>query len=141
METPQTLDRLDTVLEFHRQGLRLVPLAGKNALVKGWPELHLGEREIVAWDAKGVNWAAITGEDLLVVDTDNERAEAKACELGIESSVEVLSGGGGKHRWFLKPENVTLVRCRNGAHGIHGLDIKGWHGYVVLPGSVHPTTG
>jgi hypothetical protein len=128
-------------LELHCAGLHLTPLAGKNAILKGWPELHLSERQIRAWDTQGVNGGAVTGDDLIVLDTDTEQAEAWVRERGIDSPVTVRSGGGGTHRWFLKPENVTIIRCRNGMHGIKGLDVKGWHGLIVLPGSVHPETG
>jgi hypothetical protein len=53
----------------------------------------------------------------------------------------VRSGGGGLHRWFQQPEAVTVVLSKNGMQGIPGLDVKGWHGLIVLPGSVHPETG
>jgi hypothetical protein len=128
-------------LEYHRAGLRLVPLDGKRPLVKNWPELHLGEDAIRAWERKGVNWGAITGDPLIVIDIDTDAAAEKIRAMSITSSVVVQSGGGGDHLWFLKPENVTIVPCKTNLHGIPGLDVKGHHGCIVLPGSIHPETG
>lgn len=132
----------DTIgpIEYTRAGLRLTPLAGKAAILKGWTDIDLSESQILAWENRGVNWGAITGDPLIVLDTDTEEAEAWVQSQGIESPVMVRSGGGGIHRWFLKPENVTIIRCRIGLHGIKGLDVKGWHGIIALPGSIHPET-
>ena len=128
-------------IEFTRAGLRLTPMAGKAAILKGWTDIELGESQILAWEKRGVNWGAITGDPLIVLDTDTEEAETWVQSRGIESPVMVRSGHGGTHRWFLKPETVTIIRSKNGMHGIKGLDVKGWHGYIVLPGSIHPETG
>jgi len=101
METLRNIDvRLESALEHHRLGLRLVPLRGKIALVRAWQHLHLAEREIVQWGRSGVNWGAITGDPVCVIDTDNDAAESWVKAKRIESSVEVISGGGGRHRWF-----------------------------------------
>jgi hypothetical protein len=126
-------------IEYTRAGLRLTPLAGKAAILKGWTGINLSESQILAWENRGVNWGAITGDPLIVLDTDTEEAESWVQAHGIESPVMVRSGRG-VHRWFIKPENVTIIRCRNGLHGIDGLDVKGWHGIIVLPGSIHPQT-
>lgn len=131
----------EQVLAFHRRGLRLVPLHGKTPLMKQWPKLELGEGDIRAWSKRGVNWGALTGDPLIVIDTDTGKAERWVQERGITSSVMVRSGRGGLHRWFRKPETVTIIRGKNGVHGIGGLDVKAWHGCIVLPGSVHPETG
>ncbi len=127
-------------LSFHRQGLRLIPMHGKTPLIKAWPSLCLSEQDIREWNERGVNWAAITGDPLIVVDTDSDLAEAKVRELRIESSVEVVSGRGGKHRYFRSPDGGA-IRCKNGVLGIKGIDLKGIHGLIVLPGSIHPETG
>ena len=129
----------ERALEFRRKGLRLVPLRGKIPLVKRWQFLDLSESDIIAFSRKTVNWGAITG-DLIVADTDNEPAEVLARQLGIDSTVEVISGRGGRHRYFKAPQDAA-IRSRNGLHRMHGLDIKGLGGFIVLPGSIHPETG
>jgi hypothetical protein len=117
-----------------------VPLAGKRALLKEWPDLHLGESEIRQWCRRGVNWGIITGEPLGVLDTDSDAAEAWVQAKGIESPVVVRSGGGWLHRYFRCPEGIE-IHSRSGVHRITGLDVKGWRSYIVAAGSVHPETG
>lgn len=138
LESPPALEQ---ALTFHRHGLRLVPLKGKAPLLKDWPTVDLGEADIRAWATRGVNWGALTGDPLIVIDTDTEAAERWVQDQGIASSVMVRTGRGGLHRWFRKPETVTVIKGKNGVHGIAGLDVKAWHGCIVLPGSVHPDTG
>ena len=137
-ESPSTVEQ---ALAFHRRGLRLVPLRGKTPLVRNWPFLELGEADVRTWAQRCVNWGALTGDPLIVLDTDTEAAERWVQDRGITSSVMVRSGRGGLHRWFRKPDTVTVIRSSNGMHGIPGLDVKAWHGCIVLPGSVHPNTG
>lgn len=131
---------LDEALRLHAMGLRLVPLAGKGAIVKNWPDLHLGTKDIRSWSARGVNWGIITGEPLIVLDTDSEAAESWVNEKNIDSPVIVRSGGGGLHRYFQAPEHVE-IRSKSAAHQVAGLDVKGWRSYIVAAGSVHPRTG
>jgi hypothetical protein len=139
-ESLDTTDPLGTALELHRLSLRLVPLDGKRALLKDWPSLHLSEREICSWGRRGVNWGIVTGEPLVVLDTDTEEAEAWVREKGIDSPSMVRSGGRGLHRYF-RCRAGEQVRGKIAALGIRGLDVKGWHGYIVAAGSIHPDTG
>jgi Bifunctional DNA primase/polymerase, N-terminal len=139
-DSSNTTGLLEIALGLHRRGLRLVPLVGKRAVVKDWPSLRLRERDIRSWSRRGINWGILTGDPLVVLDTDSEAAEAWVREQGIESPVTVRTGGGGLHRYFRCPRGVE-IRSRSAMHGIPGLDVKGWHGYVVAAGSVHPETG
>lgn len=137
-ESPDDIG-LETALDLHRKGLRLIPLAGKRALIKDWPDLRLAESEVRDWSARGVNWGVITGEPLVVLDTDSDKAEAWVRANGIDSPVVVRTGGGGLHRYFRASAGVE-VHSRSAVRGVGGLDVKGWRSYVVAPGSVHPTT-
>lgn len=127
-------------LELHRKTLRLVPLRGKAAFLRGWQNLHLSEQDITSWSRQGVNWGIITGDTLVVIDTDTDDAEAWLRQQKIDSTVAVCTGGGGMHRYFLSPPDVE-IHSHVGLHGVRGLDIKGWNSYVVAPGSIHPGTG
>jgi hypothetical protein len=138
-ETLTTTGNLERAMEFVHLGLRIVPLAGKRALVKDWPNLRLRESDVRDWCRKGVNWGVLTGEPLVVLDTDSELAEAWVKRHDIDSPVIVRSGGGGLHRYFRCPAG-TDVHSTSAAHGIDGLDVKGWHSYIVAPGSIHPQT-
>jgi hypothetical protein len=137
---PGITGNLDRTLELYKKGLRLVPLYGKQAYTRGWQHLHLGEADIVRlFSRSDLNLGIITGE-LIVLDTDSDEAEAWVRAKGIESPVMVRSGGGGLHRYFVTPQDVE-IRSRIGLSRIHGLDVKGWHSYIVAAGSVHPDTG
>jgi hypothetical protein len=139
-ESPTTTGSLGTALTLYRKGLRVVPLVGKRAMLKDWPHLRLGESDIRSWGRQGVNWGIITGEPIVVLDTDSEEAEAWVREKGIDSPVTVRSGGGGLHRYFRRADG-TEVHSTSAAHRIGGLDVKGWHSYIVASGSRHPRTG
>jgi len=130
----------ERALQLHALGLRLVPLIGKRAILKNWPELHLGADEILAWSEKGVNWGIITGDPLIVIDTDSDEAEAYLREKRIDSTVIVRSGGGGFHYYFRTMEDMD-IRSKSCVHGVRGLDLRAWRSYIVAAGSVHPDTG
>lgn len=140
MEKKPETAGLEHALALHRLGLRLVPLVGKAAFIKGWQELELGEADIRQWSRRGVNWGIITGHPLVVLDTDSDEAERWVKDKGIESPVTVQSGGGGFHRYFVCPEGIE-IRSKSGLHRINGLDVKAWHSYIVAAGSIHPVTG
>src|SRR5947208_2373758 len=63
-ESTDSSGALETALELHHAGLRLVPLAGKVAVVRNWPVLRLGERDIRSWSRRGVNFGILTGDPL-----------------------------------------------------------------------------
>jgi hypothetical protein len=140
MESPRdSTGMLESALHLHRRGLRLIPLFGKQAFLKRWQHLHLGESDVRDWARKGVNFGIITGDPLVVLDTDSEEAEAWVREKKIESPVIVQSGGGGLHRYFVCPEDIEL-HSKIGMHQIPGLDVKAWNSYIVGAGSIHPET-
>lgn len=131
---------VEHALQLHALGLRLVPLTGKRALLRDWPDLHLQERDIRSWTRRGANWGIVTGDPLVVIDTDSEEAEDWLRVIGIQSTTVVRSGGGGFHHYF-RCMDGTEIRSRSALHGIRGLDVKGWHSYIVAAGSIHPDTG
>lgn len=137
--TPES-GALDEALRLHALGLRLVPLNGKVALRRNWPKSNLTAREIRSWHDGGVNWGIITGEPLIVLDTDSEAAEEWVRDKKIESPVMVLTGRGGRHRYFHCPPGES-IHSRTRIHQIGGLDLRGWHSYVVAAGSIHRVTG
>src|SRR5258708_1448881 len=114
-ESPHSTGILETALELHHKSLRLVPLVGKRAIIHDWPNLHLGESDIRSWSRQGVNWGIITGDPLVVLDTDSEAAEAWVKAKGIDSPVVVRTGGRGLHRYFRCPEYVE-IHSRSGMH-------------------------
>src|SRR5687768_649638 len=119
-ESPDTSGTLETALALHRRCVRLIPLSGKKAIVKDWPTLHLTENDIRDWSRRRVNWGIITGEPLVVLDTDTDEAEAWVKQRGIDSPVVVRTGRGGFHRYFRSPE-FEEIHSRTRIHKIDGL--------------------
>lgn len=79
------------------------------------------------------------GSGVVVLDVDprhhgNESLAALEREHGpLPTTVEAITGGGGRHLYFLSPGHP--IRNSAGSLG-SGLDIRGDGGYVLLPGSV-----
>lgn len=89
-----------------------------------WPEANVGVR---------------TGDGLVVLDVDpghgggDSLHELERQHGQLPTTVEVLTGGGGRHLYFACGEAI-----RNSAGKLgQGLDIRGDGGYVVCPPSVH----
>lgn len=91
------------------------------------------------WPDAGV--AVATGGTLAVIDVDTHKGGGDslvdACRVlgALPDTVEVLTGGGGRHIYLRVPEGVS-VRCSAGQLGA-GLDVRGDGGYVVAPPSLH----
>ena len=83
-----------------------------------------------------------TGQEnqIIVIDIDPRHGgDAKLAEMEAEHSplpptVEVFTGGGGRHLYFRYPI-ATTIGSRNGWRS--GIDIKSDGGYVIAPPSVH----
>jgi hypothetical protein len=136
---------MKAALEWARRGFRVFPLKenGKRPVFKGWTETATTDPEIIReW------WTSPSGESydynigcctsgLIVADLD-----AKSGKLGIESfeslglektSLTVRTPTDGFHVYYAGPE------CANDYEILgpgSGLDIRGWHGFVVAPGSI-----
>jgi Bifunctional DNA primase/polymerase, N-terminal len=129
----------EAAAEYGRLGLRIIPLRGKVPAVRDPFHFCLNASSLrYFFAAQGCNIGVLTG-DFVVLDSDNDQAEAWIRKKGIESSMVVRSGGGGLHRYF--DGRGLHVRNRQGLHGVHGLDVRGHGGFIVFPPSVHPDSG
>jgi Bifunctional DNA primase/polymerase, N-terminal/Primase C terminal 1 (PriCT-1) len=101
---------------------------------------------ISRWRAKWpeANVAIATGgrSRLLVVDIDGDEGEASLRSLEAEhgpmpASVEVITGGGGRHIYLRMPDGgaLSISAGKLGA----GIDTRGSGGYVLAPPSRHPS--
>ncbi|NIT04147.1 hypothetical protein GTO10_04460, partial [Candidatus Saccharibacteria bacterium] len=112
----------------------------------GCKDATSNERTIVAWGEKwpDANIGVATGQasGIVVLDVDKRHGgddslfelEQKHGEL--PKTVEVITGGGGRHIYFKYPSGDVTVKNAAGLAGIAGLDIRGDGGYVVAPPSV-----
>ena len=90
----------------------------------------------------GIRTGAASGLVVLDVDPksggDETLYELEAVHGHLPETIEVLTGGGGRHLYFRHPGGE--VRCSAGKLG-PGLDIRADGGYVVAPPSRHPRGG
>lgn len=126
--------------ELARLGFSTFPVerGGKRPLMK-W-ERFQSERPDLAtleqWAQRETNVGIATGavSGLLVLDLDSAEAVAEAKALGLPDTLTVRTGKG-LHAYFKHPGGKVGNRA-----GIKpGWDIRGDGGYVVGPGSLHPS--
>ena len=146
-ENPSQL--LGAALAYAEAGWSIVPMVpgGKQPLI---PWLEFQQRraapdEIRAWFQRwpAANIAVVTGaiSGIVVIDIDPRHGGEAALKLledeigPIPSTVEALTGGGGRHLYFAHP-GETL---RNRAGLRPGLDLRGDGGIIVVPPSLHPS--
>lgn len=131
------------------RGWAVIPIepGGKRPLVR-WEEFQHRlptEQELHAWFERWplANIGIVTGmvSRLVVLDIDPRHDGDDALILlehehgPLPHSVEALTGGGGRHVYFLHPGKAM----RNKVGLATGIDLRGDGGVVVAPPSVHPS--
>ncbi len=132
---PGNSTRSTFIDQANEMGWRLIRLAGKRPLDKGWPQLP-GLNLQEAKNHQG-NLGVICGEPskrLFVVDIDGEIPK------NLPKTPTVLTGSGGRHMYYHLPEDVELTNANKVGHVAPGVDIRWTGGQVVAPGSIHPET-
>lgn len=121
-----------------------IPFGGTN----GEKDATTDPATIDAWARRwpGANVAIVPGRSgLFVVDVDTRTFghESLAALPKLPETATTLTGGGGYHFWFKRPEALDGRSCkalRIDGVNVSGLDIKGvCKGYVVAPPSIHPS--
>jgi putative DNA primase/helicase len=130
-------------------GWRVLPVKGKVPLVKNWPTLATTEEDTIRqwwtqFPAANIGLATGKESDLFVLDVDpakggDESLRTLEAQHGaLPQTIEVLTGGGGRHCYFTH-SNLPIG---NSASALGpGLDIRTDGGQVVAPPSLHPVTG
>jgi putative DNA primase/helicase len=157
-------DQLSWALQYASLGMKVIPLhhieqngqcscgnlncgnsAGKHPIIKNWQnEASADPQTITNWwqqfpDANvGIATGAISGIIALDVDTDkggDDSLFALESQYGkLPSTVESITGGGGRHLIFQYPG--IPINNKVGSLG-PGLDIRGDRGQIVAPPSIH----
>jgi Bifunctional DNA primase/polymerase, N-terminal len=142
-ESPHTADTYDAALGYWRLGLPIFPVRGKVPALTDWQRFERTTVSMCYWfGSRRCNVGLLTGA-YIVLDADLDGGAAVRDwinRMDIDSPMKVRSGGGGTHYYFRSPAS-TEIRNRQGLHGIHGLDVRGRGGFIVLPPSIHPDTG
>lgn len=158
---------LNTALDYARRGWPVLPIhtmrdehcscgngecksPGKHPLnAHGVSEATTDEVTIRKWwrtwpDANiGIATGARSG--LVVLDVDPDKGgDHSLYELASEhgnghlpDTVEVMTGGGGRHIFFAHPGNGVSIRNIAQLAGLPALDVRGDGGYIVAPESLH----
>jgi len=127
----------------------VLPLQAKNKRpLVAWREFQgrrAGPEEIKGWFRhwRDANVGIVTGSisRLIVLDIDPKHggddalAELESRHGPLGPTVEVLTGGGGRHFYFASPDG----EIRNRAGLAQGIDLRGDGGYIVAPPSIHPS--
>lgn len=139
---------LESALRCNALGLSVFPLfrRGKKAAVEWMRFQHERptEAQIKSWwlDRPEANIAVACGpvSGVLVVDVDGEKGAATIAHLqqtyGPLPATWRSSTGKGEHLWFRYPQGLEIGNAR-GRLKNSGVDIRGFGGYVVAPGSIH----
>ena len=124
-----------------RMGWSVIPLRfrDKRPALPTWTEYqrHSPDRaDVERWASQGCNVGIVTGavSGLLVLDLDNAAAVQEAERRGLPVTVKAATGKG-VHCYFRHPGG----RLKNRAGLFPGADIRSDGGFVVAPGSIHPT--
>jgi len=143
------MDCRSAALDYAARGWSVIPMQpqGKRPLVAWRPfqQQRAGPAEIEAWfrrwpDANvGLVTGAISG--LVVIDVDVRHDGAHSVDAAeraggpLPSTVEALTGGGGRHLYCAHPGRWTPNRVAMRP----GIDVRGDGGCVVAPPSLHPS--
>ncbi|QBR71892.1 hypothetical protein CU048_12125 [Beijerinckiaceae bacterium] len=138
--------KLDSALDLAARGFRVFPLVenGKLPLFEGWPDKATTNPEQIRkwWTDEEFHLElnyniGICTNDLIVVDIDvkSEKRGLESFEgLGLSfDSFTVATPTGGRHVFYWGPLCANTVEILGPGSG---LDIRGWHGFVVGAGSV-----
>lgn len=140
---------VDAALRYARMGWPVLPCAGKNPNVLGadWQRKATSdERTIQRWYStleRADNVGVLTGAKFFVLDIDKKHdgyasLDDLTREYGtLPDTLQQISGGGGRHYFFAIPDGEVIRSCKIRP----GVEIKGYHGFLVLEPSVHPDTG
>lgn len=93
--------------------------------------------EVAGWrNNADSNAAIVTGaiSGIIVLDTDSDEGEAFVIDQGAPETPTVRTAKG-RHRYFRHPG----FKIGNLAGIVAGVDLRGDGGYVVAPGSLHPS--
>jgi hypothetical protein len=143
------LSAREAALGYLSRGWSVIPIErrAKRPLV-AWLEFEnrrASTREVDGWFARWpeANVGIVTGRisALVVIDVDaGHGGEASITRLelahgALPSTVEALTGGGGRHLYFAHPGD----RVGNRVGLFPGVDLRGDGGCVVAPPSLHPS--
>ena len=141
----------EAAVKLGARGLRVFPCKhrGKEPAIKDNLQLAAVDPVVIRrfWREQGqynIGVATGPGSGIWVTDEDGEEGLATMSRLEAEhgklpKTVEVVTGGGGRHLYWRWPENGVEIRNFQVRDDLPGLDVRGAGGYVLAPPSLHPS--
>lgn len=127
-------------LGFHELGVSIFPVryGDKKPAVpwKRYQRKQATRKEVTQWSRGKFNLGIVTGSlsGLVVLDLDSEEAIDEAIKRGLPKT-PIVQTAKGAHVYFRHPGGMI----GNKASFLPGMDLRGDGGYVVGPGSRHPS--
>lgn len=153
MVKPRPTSTVECILEalrpFSQAQYDLIPLKArsKTPAHTGWRDRDYSGFDFRQWLRDGGNIGLRLGPRDMVLDVDPRNARplsdplkqlSAATGTDLASAPSIITGGGGRHYFWCIPQGVRVV---GKLPRYEGIDIKGFGGFVVAPGSCHPKTG
>lgn len=140
------IDRLEAARRLRALDFSVIPVGADKRPATPWlmfQQARATDDNLVAWFGNGsaLNVGIVTGRisNLVVVDTDDDRAEAWA-QTHLPATPMMCKTAKGMHRYYRHPghevRNLARIDIDDGPLA---LDVRGDGGYVVAPGSTHPS--
>jgi len=138
-------------VEWKAYQTRRVTAAEIKEWMRGWFPTKDGKN---LWKAKVLNFALLTGAapwsntnpGVVVIDPDDDEADEMIRRHCPPTPMIQLTGSGHLHRVYRRPrvEDVPYIGNRQktwiGGRQ-YNVDVRGDGGYIMAPGTIHPTTG
>lgn len=139
----------EAAVKLGTRGLRVFPCKhqGKEPAIKDNLRLAAVDPVVIRrfWGEQGQwNIGVATGRasGIWVTDEDGDEGLATMSRLEAEHgklppTIEVVTGGGGRHLYWRWPSNGVEIRNFQVRDDLPGLDVRGAGGYVLAPPSIH----
>ncbi len=130
---------IDSALAYAARGYEVLPLRGKAPLTtQGFYDATTDTRVIEHWWTKwpDANIGCRPPEPAIIFDIDPRNGGSLAALGDYPETRTARTGSGGWHVWF-----AARGKFRSTLLGADGIDIKTQQGLVVMPPSIHPSTG
>lgn len=142
---------LDIALRNRARGFRVIPLRGKEAFLRNWPQVATtDETRIREWATKfpDYNCGVAGGSDVIILDSDRVsrlRELSGECWTTWFNTYVVSSGRDDRSHFYFRatPEALDFGNKKWKEPDVDGhvFEIKGSGTQVTAEGSVHPITG
>ncbi len=138
--------KLAAIVRFVDNGFGIVPLKpkSKEPAIKGGVRAALTSKREIKWHFKvnpDHNYGVAAGNGFIVVDVDGEIGKANwptaKAHFKLSGKTLTVKTKNGFHKYYRCEQGIQI---RNSASKLaKGIDVRGDRGYVVGPGSVHPS--